>query len=131
MGLNEPSIKNTTINQWQHCGIDSVAAFGPYAEPESIVQNRFPAGTASRLRVQVYANTLAGGTGPYVVVSLRKNGVDTSLSVNIPTGSTATVTDDIDTVTVAAGDLLDLHISLLGLPASGEVDFSRVTVEFG
>lgn len=73
---------------------------------ESEAQIRSPAGTAKKLRARAWGNALNGST----TITLRKNGVDTALTVTIAAGSTVWVTDDTHTVSVAEDDLLDWKV---------------------
>lgn len=60
------------------------------------------AGTIKSARLITQSNGTCTGT---FVATLRKNGVDTNISMTVPSGSFAQVTDA-DTVSFAAGDLL-------------------------
>jgi hypothetical protein len=60
------------------------------------------AGTYSNFSVNVTANARPGTS----TVTLRKGGVDTLLTLNVPATTTGTFADDIDTVSVAVGDLI-------------------------
>lgn len=79
-------------------------ATAAYTEP--FIQTRVPAGQFARLWVLIWANTL----NDVSIITLRKNGSDTALTVTIPAGSTTTIMDDTHTVTVAQGDLVNYKI---------------------
>lgn len=96
------SIAATTTTRYLTPGYDSAAA------PTTPVQYRVPtAGTLRRLRVRV--NT-PGGNGNNVVYTVRLNGVATALTCTV--ASTANDGSDlVNTVAVAAGDLIDVEVT--------------------
>jgi hypothetical protein len=81
-----------------------------------------PARTAQNLRVNPRSNTLATAAS----VTLMKNGVATAMTVNIPAGSTALVTDLVDTVAFAANDTLDLRVETTAAGAGNALTVSAV-----
>ena len=78
-----------------------------------------PSGTASKLVVSL---TLAPGTGHSATVTIRKNGVNTSLSCTVSEAST-TCADTTDTVAFSAGDLLSIQYT--------EVNAAGSRIRFG
>ena len=64
-------------------------------------------GTLVKLRVNINANTRATAT----VVTVRKNGADTGLTISIGAGVTGTLVDSVNTASFAAGDTWDYSIS--------------------
>src|SRR6185437_1759168 len=68
------------------------------------------AGTVGNLIGQAFQG-VSGGT---VVYTIRKNGVDTSVAITI----TATGNSTTNTVSVAAGDLISIKITLTGSPVT-------------
>jgi hypothetical protein len=76
--------------------------------PTAVVQFRIPrAGTLQNMRVR--ANTTAGN-GNNIVYTLRVNSVATALAVTMASTS-ADGSDTTDTVSVAAGDLIDVEVT--------------------
>jgi hypothetical protein len=79
---------------------------------ESVVSFPVPAaGTLSSLQVEVSAapGTTTGGGARSLVMTVRKNGANTSLVCTV-TGSATSCSDPSDTVAFAAGDTLDLQL---------------------
>jgi hypothetical protein len=72
-----------------------------------------PSGTASKLVVSL---TIAPGTGHSATITIRKNGVNTSLSCTVSGTSTACA-DTSDTVAFSDGDLLSIQYT--GANAAG------------
>jgi hypothetical protein len=97
----------------------TTAYYLPYAASTSAIESRvqFPvpfAGTVKNLFVWVStANNAQSATGS-LVLTVRKNGAATGLTVTIPAGSTTTTvqsdTNPAHSFTVAAGDLLSLQV---------------------
>lgn len=81
------------------------------------------AGTVKSARVIVGSNGCTGG--PFNI-TLRKNGVDTAISIAVPASSVAQVTDP-DTVAFAAGDLLSWKTQC---PSNGMMNSAQVYFEF-
>jgi len=52
----------------------------------------------------------AGGSGPVATYTLLVNGVATALVVSVPTGAVGQASDLVDTVAIAAGDVLSLSV---------------------
>lgn len=78
------------------------------AAPTAAVQFRMPAaGTIRNLRVRINGTA---GNGNNVVYTLRVNGVATALTCTIAS-TTADGSDLTNTVTVAAGDLIDIEVT--------------------
>ena len=65
----------------------------------------------SKLAVRITNNTINTGTSTF---TLRKNGVDTALSVSIPAGNNGTFTDTTDTVTVGPNDDICYKFTISG-----------------
>ena len=82
------------------------------------------AGTISHLYFRAVSNSTNGDS----TVTVRKNNVDTSLTVTIPAGTNGTFTDLIHTVSVAPGDVLS-YKSVSG-GASGNYRFAIASVIF-
>jgi hypothetical protein len=81
-------------------------------------------GTFLNLRVQVKTALAAGSSRSFTVY---KNGSATSLSVTIPESDTTIYSDTVNTVTVAAGDLIALGTTLTGTNVNTIV---AVSIEF-
>jgi hypothetical protein len=81
-------------------------------------------GTLSNLRVR--HNTV--GAGGSISYTLRRNGVDSALTAAVA-ASALDGSDLTHTVVIAAGDLLDLHVTKLSGISSSPVDITA-TIEF-
>ena len=68
-------------------------------------------GGTGRHDVRLINNTINTGTSTF---TLRKNGVDTALSVSIPAGNNGTFTDTTDTVTVGPNDDICYKFTISG-----------------
>lgn len=77
------------------------------------------AGVVSSLYVGVSAATAALSS---TVITVRKNGVDTALSVTFGPGVSAVQSDTVDSVSFAPGDLINLEVTSGAVPA-GAVSF--------
>jgi hypothetical protein len=73
-----------------------------------------PSGTASKLVVSL---TVAPGTGHTATVTIRKNGVNTSLTCTV-SGTSTTCADTTDTVAYSNGDLLSIQLTEAGAAGS-------------
>ncbi len=92
---------------------------------ESVVQTKVT-------QPEVYANSVIACSansldGP-TVLTLRKNGVDTAITMTIPAGSTTLVEDTAHSATFAADDLISWKYDLSG-SSSGTILFTFVAVE--
>ena len=74
-------------------------------------------GTIRNLRVQV---ATAGTTAATVTFTVRKNGVDTTLTANLGNTATGAATDLTHSFTVVAGDLVSVSIVKSGAVATGQ-----------
>jgi hypothetical protein len=82
--------------------------FSSSLAPTSVVQFRAPfAGTLSHLRVR---HNVTAGNGNNIVYTLRVNGVDTPLTVAVPSTS-SDGNNLVDETSVNAGDLLDIEVT--------------------
>lgn len=81
-------------------------------------------GTIKSLSTNVRTN---GHTDTYTLY-VRKNGVNTSMKVEIPTTSIGVFEDETNTFTVAADDYLVLRGEIIGA-ATGVVEFEYIEVE--
>lgn len=95
-------VSNTVTTRWLSPWFDNVIAqTGP-------IRYRIPrAGTIRNMRVHVNA---PAGNGNLIVYTLRVNGVATALSVSLASTG-ADGSDLVDSVVVAAGDLVDLMVT--------------------
>ena len=78
---------------------------------ESFAQLRIPAGTFKRLRADIFNNTLGGDS----TLTLRVNGANKALAVTITAGVTGIFMDDVDTVSVVQGDLVNWQLVTGGI----------------
>jgi len=76
---------------------------------ESQVQMAVPFATTAANLYVLPTSTTAGGSS--VSVTLRKNGVNTTLTVTIPAGTSTAIFDTTHTVAFAAGDLIDFGVA--------------------
>lgn len=95
------------------------------ATPESSSQVAMPAaGTLSNFFLTSAAAQSSTGS---LVLTLRKNGASTALAVTIPaSGAAGTYSDTTHTVSVSAGDLLDIQITNNATSSSTIVGFTMV-----
>lgn len=83
---------------------------------ESLAQSPMPrAGTIANLFVDPQGSTAPLSSTTFTV---RKNGVDTALTVTIGAGSSALQSDTTHSVSFAAGDLIDLEVTSDSTPAA-------------
>lgn len=75
------------------------------------------AGTLRNLRVQI---ATAGTTAQTVTFTVRKNGVDTTITCAIGNTATGATSDLTHTVAVVAGDLISISIVKAGIVATGQ-----------
>lgn len=73
------------------------------ADSKNILSNNC---NLSRLSIKVRTNTTNSDT----VITLRKNGVDTNLSITIPAGQTGVFNDDVDVISFSASDEANFKI---------------------
>jgi hypothetical protein len=101
-----------------------VAAFEGHADSsESIVEQSVPAaGSISRLFVKLTSGPGAGASYTFFV---RKSGADTALACTI-SGTAATCSDLVNSVSFAAGDLLSVRVQPTGGPAGREMRWMAV-----
>jgi hypothetical protein len=78
------------------------------------------AGTFKNLSVNQQNNGDAATT-----ITLRQNGADSALTVTLPLNTAGIVSDNVHTVPVTAGDLIDYHMTGAGGAMSG-----WITIEF-
>lgn len=84
---------------------------------------RVPAAcTWSKLTVRVYANTLNAS----LAFTAQKNGTNTAMSVTVPAGTTGTFQDSVNSVSLAAGDLITYQLSTLATDGSISRNISSV-----
>ena len=101
-----------------------IAPFGGEStDPAGVQFVASSAGTISKLYVNIDANTSTIG----VTVTVNKNSVNTALAVTIPALTAGTFSDLVDSVTVAAGDLLQFQVSG---SATGTLTNGSVSVTF-
>jgi len=101
-----------------------IAPFGGEStDPAGVQFVASSAGTISKLYVNIDANTSTIG----VTVTVNKNSVNTALAVTIPALTAGTFSDLVDSVTVAAGDLLQFEASA---STGGTIQNGSVSVTF-
>jgi len=76
----------------------------------------------SELTFRTNVNTLDGAC----VVTLRKNGADTALTVTMTAGSTTPVTDSTHTVSVGSND--DINLSIVSAGTTGAITLRQIAV---
>jgi hypothetical protein len=116
----------------------TTAYYLPYAAATSAIESRvqFPvpfAGTVKNLFVWVStANNAQSATGS-LVLTVRKNGAATGLTVTIPAGSTTTTvqsdTNPAHSFTVVAGDLLSLQVVNNATATSAGIASASVVIQ--
>ncbi len=131
-GATGASGSSTPIN-WGSYGTSAVnlltlnGLFGPLfgtgvpGATETLVQSTVSVATSI---TNLYVNTGNIGAGDTLTVTLRKNGSSQTLTCQIPASGT-TCTDTIHSVTVAAGDLVDVIFAGTGisLPTSSQLSY--------
>jgi hypothetical protein len=83
-------------------------------------------GTISNFFVRVSSNSYSGGDA---VVTLRKNGADTAITVTITAGVSGIFEDTSNTVTVADGDTISVK-GVATAPASGTAAYTVLAFQF-
>jgi hypothetical protein len=71
----------------------------------------------------------AGGSGDPATYTLLVNGVATALTVSVPTSAVGQASNLVDTVAVAAGDVLSLSIDSASLGPN--IVNAKITLGFG
>lgn len=105
---------------YAHTGVNATSYFAagtPSTSAFSTVLLRTPVSPARRaltLRVKPITNTLTGSA----TATVFKNGVATGITVTIPAGSTALVSDTTNTEVFASGDSIDLGLATTGANAT-------------
>jgi hypothetical protein len=100
--MGNASVAATTTTRYLTPGFDGVTA------PTTPVQFRVPkAGTLRRLRVR---HNTGAGNGLAIVYTVRVNGVASALTVSMAS-TAADGSDLVNTVAVAAGDLIDIEVT--------------------
>jgi len=115
-------IANSTIYNWMN--------FAGTEGTESNAQFPMPiAGTFKNFYLHQF-DTLAGTGGQTIIYTIRKNGVDTSVTVTATVGGTAgLLSDTTHSFTIAAGDLISLKIVSGGI-TNNTGRISGATIEF-
>ena len=80
----------------------------------------------SKLTVRITNNTINSGTSTF---TLRKNGVDTALSVSIAAGANGTFTDTTDSVTVGPDDLISYKFTISGTTGTLGLTWASLVAE--
>jgi hypothetical protein len=107
----------TTANTTQYIPIIGNCDVG--TNETSARKRVFEAGVVSRFHFSLYANSINNT----LVVTLRKNGVDTSMTMSIATTQTGSFEDATHTETVASGDFLVAKTA----PAAGSTGIATIT----
>lgn len=118
LGTSSKSDGNTI-----YCPVNSIGGYSPTEESEALTI--IPAaGTLKKLYVNLDA---APGNSDSIVVTLRKSGSNTALTVTI-SGSDTTGNDTTHSVAVAAGEDVSISVTATGTPATLKVKFGLVFV---
>jgi hypothetical protein len=125
-GLVSGSSMGTSVDTTPDFGTTSYIALGGTTQvqsTETFSKQKPRAGfIISELTLRANANTLNGTC----IVTLRKNGVDTALTVTMAAGSTTPVTDSTHSVAVGSND--EINFSVVCAGSSGEITIRQLAV---
>lgn len=105
-------------------GFSSLIA-NDFSTSEAIHQVNLPAGIITEIRIRVTNNSMTAAT----VVTLRKNGADTALTVSITALTTGNFVGT-GSITVAAGDLICLSFNSAASTAANHIDIQSLITKF-
>jgi hypothetical protein len=114
-----------SVTRFRDVTTDPNDVFSPTEAVAEIIMPR--AGTARNLRLRTSTAQPASGS---LVITLRKNGVDTAITFTIAAGAAAGMfTDLVNTVAYAAGDLMALK--LVNNATAGSATIETFSLEYG